>query len=290
MKLASHFLSLIFVATLCGNSPAENISLPNDKVVLEVSLQEKLRLITRLGFTNVVTDGTVWRDCKGTRLFFSVETGMHNNPVQQLRTQQLVVVTAYGVHINPWHFPANERVTDDEKLAVWQDPTRNFTWQVRSGEWLPKGCNVEDISGNWIAITESNRAPWIAKLDTPTNVAAELPNFSSFISIFASGDTVHVFARRGWHNDEGPMKYLIYDFTKTNSQPVKETNIAWARCALDMDPETGFAVLNDNNNFWGRTWLLNLNTGKRKWISISDWTLIVDKNVAQKWIELTKPN
>jgi hypothetical protein len=85
------------------------------------------------------------------------------------------------------------------------------------------------------------------------------------------------------------MKYLVYEFTKTNSQPIKEISIAWARIALDMDSETGFAVLNDKNNFWGRTWLLNLNTGKRKWLSTSDWTLIVNKDVAEKWIELTKP-
>jgi hypothetical protein len=263
--------------------------LPNNKVVLEISLQEKLRMIKRLGFTNVVTHGSLWRDSKGTRLFFSVETGTHNNPVQQLRTQQLVVVTADGVHINPWHFPANERVTDDGKLAVWQDPTRNFTWQVRSGEWLPEGCHIEDVSGNWIAVTEPNHAPWIARLDAPNKIAAELPSSFGLISIFANGETVRVFARRGWHNDEGPMKYLVYDFTKTNSQPIKEISIAWARIALDMDSETGFAVLNDKNNFWGRTWLLNLNTGKRKWLSTSDWTLIVNKDVAEKWIELTKP-
>ena len=289
MKQMICYLSLIIAATLCAKSQAENVPLSNNKVVLEISLQEKQRMIKRLGFTNVVTHGSLCRDSKGTRLFFTVETGMHNNPVQESRTQQLVVVTAEGVHIDPWHFPANERVTDDEKLAVWQDAKRNFTWQVRSGAWLPESCHVEDVSGDWIAVTASNRVAWIAKLDTPAKVAAELPNSPGLVSIFANGEVVHVFARHGWHNDEGPMKYLVYDFTKTNSQPVTETSIAWARGALDMDPETGFAVLNDNNNFWGRTWLLNLNTGKRKWISDSDWTLIVNKDVAQKWIELTKP-
>ncbi|MGD0251963.1 MAG: hypothetical protein ABSC01_04645, partial [Verrucomicrobiota bacterium] len=129
----------------------------------------------------------------------------------------------------------------------------------------------------------------VSALMFSNKIIAELPNSSGLISIFANGEVVHVFARHGWHNDEGPMKYLVYDFAKTNSQPVKETSIAWARIALDMDPETGFAVLNDNNNFWGRTWLLNLNTGKRKWISASDWTLIVNEEVTQKWIELTKP-
>jgi len=289
MKLVFYLLNLIVLAMFCSNGHAENIPLPNNKVVLEISLQEKLRMIKRLGFSNVVTHGSLQRDSKGARLYFSVETGIHNNPVQESRTQQLVVVTAEGVHIDPWHFPANERVTDNEKLAVWQDAKRNFTWQVRSGEWLPEGCHVEDVSGNWIAVTASNRVAWIARLDTPVKVAAELPNFPGLVSIFANGEVVHVFARHGWRNDEGPMKYLVYDFTKTNSQPVTETSIAWARVALDMDPESGFAVLGDNDNFWGRTWLLNLNTGQRKSISVSDWTLIVNKDVAQKWIELTKP-
>ncbi|MGD0252787.1 MAG: hypothetical protein ABSC01_08835 [Verrucomicrobiota bacterium] len=158
MKLTFHFLSLIIVATLCGNSHAENIPLPNNKVVLEISLQEKLRLFTRLGFTNILSHGPVERDSKGTRLFIRVETGTNFATTQESRTQQLVVVAADGVHVKPWHFPANERVAEDEKLAVWQ---------VGSGESLPAGCNIKDVSGNWITVTEPNHAPWIARLDAP---------------------------------------------------------------------------------------------------------------------------
>jgi len=55
-----------------------------------------------------------------------------------------------------------------------------------------------------------------------------------------------------------------------------------------MDPKSACAVLNDNNRFWGRSWLLDLKTGKRKSVSISDWAVIVNKDVAEKWIELTK--
>jgi hypothetical protein len=55
-----------------------------------------------------------------------------------------------------------------------------------------------------------------------------------------------------------------------------------------MDPRTGFAVINDNSRFWGKSWLVDLNTRKRKWISTTDWTLIVQKEVADKWAELTK--
>ncbi len=91
MKLAFYFLSLIVVATLCENGHAENIPLPNNKAVLEISLQEKLRMIKRLGFTNVLSHGSLWRDSKGTRIFFSVETGANYNPVQQLADWTLIV-------------------------------------------------------------------------------------------------------------------------------------------------------------------------------------------------------
>ena len=85
------------------------------------------------------------------------------------------------------------------------------------------------------------------------------------------------------------MKYLVYDFTR-GSQLIKEVTLPWARAVWDMDPETGIAVINDDNNFLGRMWLLDLKTMKRKWISVKDWpSLIVKKEVAEKWVELTTP-
>jgi hypothetical protein len=281
--------NVIALVVLSGWGVAQTYPLPNDKVLLNISLAEKVRLFNRLGFTNMVSHGAVVRDSLGTRLYISVEPGSWHNQAQNLRTQQLVVVTAHSVEVLPWHFPANERVTDDGKVAVWEDP-RELTWQVRSGEWLPKGCYPLDVSGDWIAVTATGRAPWLAKLDTPTAVAAEWPDSPGLIAIYANGRVVHVFTRPGWRNDEGPMKYLLYDFTQGSSKPVKEMVMpSWARITLDMDPDTGLVVINDNNRFWGRSWLFDLKTGKRKWISTSDWTLIVRKEVAQKWAELIKP-
>ena len=274
---------------LCGCGGSKPRSLSNNRVLLQPSLAEKERLLARMGFTNIVTHGAVERDSTGTRIFVSVETGNRSNLVQQLRTQQLVVVTAEGARTKPWHFPANERVTDDGEVAVWQHPQPDYRWEVRSGEVLPEGCNVEDVSGNWIALTAPGRAPWIAKLDTPKVVVAELSDSPGLISIFAKDQVVHVFARRGWRNEEGEMKYVVYDFGRSSAKPLRELTIPWARIALDMDPETGCAVLNDNSKFWGRTWLLDLRTGKRKSISMGDWTVIVRKEVAEKWIQLTKP-
>jgi hypothetical protein len=287
------FLFIIVSVVTCtaffGCGKSEPRSLSNGKVLLQASLDEKKRLITRLGFTNVLSHGPMERDSLGTHLFLRVETGTSFDTAQQLRTQQLVVITAEGVRIKPWHFPANEKVTDDEELAVWQHPQPDCAWQVRSGELLPKDCSLPDVSGDWIAVYAKVRPPWIAKLDTPNVVAAELPDSPGLIAIFADGPRVHVFARRGWRNEEGVMKYSVYDFRRGGSKPIKETTFPWARISIDMDPDSNWAVLNDNNRFWGRTWLVNLRTGKRESISVSDWTLIVRKEVAQKWIELTKP-
>ncbi len=56
-----------------------------------------------------------------------------------------------------------------------------------------------------------------------------------------------------------------------------------------MDPDSGLAVINDNNRFWGRTWLFDVNTGARKSIRHPDWLYFVKKDVGKKWGELTKP-
>jgi len=119
-------------------------------------------------------------------------------------------------------------------------------------------------------------------------VVAELPQTCNEINIFASGQTVHVFARPGWRNAEGPMRYLFYDFAR-GAKPYCEKSLPWVRVVWDMAPETGIAIVNDNNRFWGRIWLLDLKTEKRKSISAAWPSLILKKEVAQRWIELSKP-
>ena len=282
--------ALILAASLLGLSGCgtrEVRSLRDDKVLLNVSYDEEVRLFTRLGLTNRITSGWMGRDSLGTRLFLKVEPGPPHSRLQSERTQKLIIVTAKGTQIEPWHFPANERVTDDGKVAVWRDHSGRS--QVRTGEWLPPDCWVFDVSGDWIAVGKVGDSSWLARLDTPNVVAAELPGSPGQIDIYASGQTVHVFTRGGWHNNEGPMRYLLYDFTR-GSKPIKDVVMPkWARVTLDMDPATGLVVINDNNSFWGRSWLYDLNNRKRKWVSTSYPTVIVKKDVAEKWIELTKP-
>lgn len=90
-NLLEIYLVGAIIACLSGCDRSQIQSLPNDRVVLNVSLQEKVRLLARLGFTNPLSHGNVERDSKGSRLFITVETGSFFNPVQQSRTQQLVV-------------------------------------------------------------------------------------------------------------------------------------------------------------------------------------------------------
>jgi hypothetical protein len=288
---SSYFLiaGLVCLLDVCGCGTSPTTPLPDGKVVLQISRKDKETMLSRLGLTNILYHGPVERDSSGTRLFVRVETGLSFNPVQELRTQQLVVVSSEGAHITPWHFPANERVGDDEKVAAWQNPAPQSTWQVQSGEVLSNDCYIADVSGDWIAVEAKARSPWIAKLSAPNVPVVEFPESPGLIAIYARGQVVHVFLRRGWRNDEGPMKYLVYDFAKAGSKPVKEMTLPpWARITLDMDPESGFVVINDNNSFGGRTWLFDLKTKKRKHISSAAWTLIVTKEVAKKWLEFAK--
>jgi hypothetical protein len=278
----------VLCISLCGCGTGKERRISDTKVLLTLSLEDRDRLLTRVGFTNAGRVGPLTRDSSGQRMFMMVETTPFSGQAQESRTQQLIVITAQGFHVKPWHFPANERVGDNEELTVWEHPKPDYKWEVRSGKILPQNSRLADASGEWIAIHSHDRAPWIARLDTPDVVAAELPKSPGLIRIFARGEVVHVFSRAGWRNADGPMTYSVYDFSVGNKAITAKT-IPWARIALDMDPDTQYAVLNDNNRFWGRTWLLNLKSGKRTSISMGDWILFVNKDVAEKCLQLMNP-
>jgi hypothetical protein len=275
----------MIVLACCWSVHGGTRPLSNGKVLVDgFPIEAKKRLCAQVGLTNITYCGPGERDSKGERLCFAV--GVRDS--MGLQHHHLVVVTAKGVHKRPWRI-FNEKMTDNEEVAVGQErsPT-NSVWRMRNKQELPKGYYPKSVSAEWIALTAADRRPWLARLDTPTNAMAELPAGSSQIDVFANGETVHVFARRGWRNAEGPMKYLVYDFAR-GSEPLHGKTFPWVRVVWDMDPSIGVAVVNDNNKFWGRVWLLDLNTGKRKWISVEYPSLILKKEVAEKWIELAKP-
>ena len=86
-----------------------------------------------------------------------------------------------------------------------------------------------------------------------------------------------------------PRQYQIFDFSRNERQPVRKTTLpSWTACGVEMDPETGMVVINSSPSGWRSYTLLDLNTGKRKALSDSPWKFFVKKEVAQKWIELTK--
>ena len=271
---------LFTIIATCDSLPSSLRPLSNGKVLLNITVDERERLVQRLGFTNC-SGGYLHRDSTGDRLWFSIDLRRNNRPPEAL----LVVVSTNGVRMKPWRI-ANERMSDDEDLAVWEDRT-NSTYKVRSGERFPERAFLHDTSGDWIALGRREGAPWLAKLDAPGTVAAVLPATNSFISIFAQGQIVHVFSRPGWRNAEGPLRYLVYDFSP-GTQPLQHKSFSWARAVLDMDPSIGMAAINDNNRFWGRTWLLDLKTGERKAIRTTDWTFFLKREVAETWIDLTR--
>jgi hypothetical protein len=283
-KSMRNSLSILLLLLACWSGWAGARPMPNGKVLLDgFSIEAKKRLFARVDVTNLAWCGYGERDSKGDRLCFPVEAREAGQ-----RRDYLVVVTVEGVHKKPWIY-FNPKMTDNEELAVWEERNAtNSIWHLRNGQLLPKGSYPKSVSGEWIALNDPDRRPWLAKLDSPTVVAAELPKSNFEIEIFSREQTVHVFARRGWRNAEGPMNYLVYDFND-DSKPIIEKSLSWVRTVYDMDPEAGVAVVTDNSRFWQRVWLVDLKTGKRKSISV-DWpSLFVKKEVAQKWIELTKP-
>lgn len=109
--------STIAVAFLCSCSHSQIRALPNGKVLVDdFPIEAKKRLFAKVGFTNIAYCGYGERDSKGDRLCFSVE--VHDEAGQ--RSDHLVVVTAKGVHVKPWHI-FNEMMTDNEELAVWEE-------------------------------------------------------------------------------------------------------------------------------------------------------------------------
>ena len=196
---------------------------------------------------------------------------------------RLVVITATDVHTKPWSF--GNSMGDDQDVAV---SSTNGVVHVRGGEALPVGTRCIDVSGDWILLDARDRRPWLAKIETPTVVAAELPESHTFTDIFANGQVVHVFARKGWRQQEGPLRYWVYDFGRDRGQPSVEIVLPWARSALEMDPQSGLVVINGNQRAWAPRWLMNIEKGKRERIPTQMQYLIVRKEVAHKWIELTK--
>src|SRR5258708_5144979 len=199
MKAASRAVSFL-LGTFMLAAPAFVTSagshwrpIPNGKVLVDdFPIEAKRRLFAKAGITNFSFCGYGQRDSKGDRLCFPVETQDQSGQ----RADYLVVVTAQGVHLKPWHI-FNEMMTDNEELAVWEDragPTTS-TDGLGKGDQLAKGSSPRSVSAGWIAVGASDRAPWMARLETPSVAAAERPQPSHKVELFADGETVHVFAR-----------------------------------------------------------------------------------------------
>ena len=248
LRLFAVLTPLLAVASGCGSSGSRIRGLSEGKALASgFPIEAKKRLFAKVGLTNITFCGYGERDSTGDRICFPVEARDETGK----RRDHLVVVTSGGVHATPWHI-YNEKMTDNEQLAVWEEPrsSTNSIWRLGNGEPLPEGCYPLSVSAGWIALASEDGCRWLARLDTPTVVVAALPKSCWEMDIFAHGQTVHVFARRGWRNAEGPMRYVVYDFTR-GTRPITEMVLPWARVVWDMDPETRVAVVNDSSSFFG---------------------------------------
>src|ERR1051326_3850480 len=234
----------------CGCAHVRQGPTGDGKVLLAISDTEIAHLSSKLGLTNAVCFSP-GRDAKGERLLLMFWT--HNSNEDR---RCLVIVNGHGVSTRSWLAPNEKSPVQEEDIEL-QDPPHcglGALWQPS----LPDGYRVESVSDGWAAVSggRPNRRLWLAKVNTPTVAAAELGNADAVVSIWASGNTVHVFTRPGWQYTEGPLNYRVYDVGEIPAKLVKEMTLPWAKFAEEMDPQDQLVVLHTNNRAWARTWLL----------------------------------
>src|SRR4051794_23796237 len=88
-------LSVMWVGR-CACAASKPLKLSDKKVLLQASVEQRNRLLARMGLTNTGWLGAVQRDSSGQKLFVTVQTGTNVDQPQTLRTQKLVVVTREG--------------------------------------------------------------------------------------------------------------------------------------------------------------------------------------------------
>jgi hypothetical protein len=278
-----YLIGVIVVTTVSGCSHIRFGPTSSGMVLLSISDDEITRLGSRLGLTNAfcLSPG---RDAKGECLLLTFWSSLG-------RTNKcLVTVTEEGVHAGPW-VNSNEEIMQGAGRFSLQAPPE-WGWDARWSPALPSDCNVASVSADWAAFTGHNRLPWLARIETPNVAALELQDSPSRISIWTQGEVVHLFTRPGWRYEEGPLKYRVYDFEYGTPRLVKELDLPRARRVEDMDPQAGLVVLQSNNRSLARTSLLDLKTGKTKFLRV--WPsmvafVFVKKETAQEWIKLTQP-
>jgi hypothetical protein len=251
-------------------------------VLLSVSDKEITRLGSRLGMTPVSSYGP-GRDAKGEQLLLTLHTAYGQN-------ETLATVDAGGVHTGPSHISQLTNIPVNQRVSLQAPPT--IGWETTAIEGLASNIFIKSVSGDWAVFTAPNRHPWLAKLKTPDVALLELPDSPSVISIWSDGQIVHLFTRHGWLYRQGPLEYRVYDFGSGAPKLLKKLDLPRARRPEDMDPKAGLVVLQSNNRSLARTTLLDLNTGRTKFLRV--WPSMVDfvfvkMETAQEWIKLTRP-
>jgi hypothetical protein len=261
-----------------GCSAVRSQPTSSGKVLLAVSDDAIKKVAGRLGITNAVCHSP-GRDAQGNNVLLALWS-RGTGPSEAC----LISMSAESNAVTPWAAAAKQ-VPEDPGRGTFQSPPHN-AFDLRWKAPLPDGYRVESVSANWIAVSAPNRRPWLAHFATPTEVKVELPELTKEVSIWANGNRVHVFTRKGWRYEDGPLRYRAYDLQGSTPRVLKELVLPWARGALDMDPEAELVVLKSNHRAYARDWLFDLKTGKsslaRVWPSMVH-LLFVKRPVATAW-------
>jgi hypothetical protein len=252
-------------------------------VLLSVSHDEIARLSVRLGFTNVFSLSP-GRDAKGERLLLEFWDRGRNSHC-------FVTVDAEGARVGPW-LNSREAIIFEAQRLSFQSPPTLMGNDASVISAVPSEYYIKSVSGDWAVYATHNRPPWLAKIETPETALLELSESPSEINIWSDGQIVHLFTRRGLLHEEGPLQYRLYNFESGTPLLLKKLDLPRARLPEDMDPKAGLVVLQSNNRSLARSSLLNLNTGRTKFLRV--WPSMVDfvfvkKETAKEWVKLTRP-
>jgi hypothetical protein len=282
MSRWAYFIAAFVVVSMSGCAHIRYGPTPDGMVLLSISRSEITRLGSQLGMTPAFSYGP-GRDAKGDELLFTLYSKYGQD-------ETLVTVNADGVRTWPAHISQITNILVDQRVNLQEPPT--IGWETSAIEGLASNIYIESVSGDWAVFREHNRLPWLAKIEAPTVRLLELPESSSEISIWSEGQIVHLFTRACLQYEECPLVYRKYDFEDGAAKLVKKLDMPWAKRPEDMDPKAGLVVLVSNSRSWARLWLLNLKTGRtrflRVWPSTADF-VFVKKETAQEWLKLARP-
>jgi hypothetical protein len=256
--------------------------LSSSKVLLGISLEEADAVASKIIPNRSSRSGSLERSLNGAKLFLPLKVST-NGTVQKCVAE----ISGDGLRIISEDAFEAKDLKNDQLLNWISSHQPNEPWIFKRRFQLPNGTNVVANFGNWIVLRSSAGATWLAPLTEPAEVTSNLNDALHEVWTFEGNGFLYVFSRKSYRNADGPMVSHLFGLKGGKASLVKKSEIPWARWIIEMDPEAAKVVINDNG-WLGRTWILDLGTGKRKSISQPDWIFVVKNDVADCWQRLSR--